>query len=125
MTGLAHSARSQQLCHQPPFWAGEAAAGRSWTRPFWLDCPLYRSWEVLTDAPPSASRAAPVRQELPRPVLQQVSKVAGERFVLTSALPVRGRTARNGYSGQFQGGVGLRPCRADGTSILASAADRI
>src|SRR4051794_34601102 len=30
---------------------------------------LYRPWEVLTDAPPSASRAAPVRQELPRPVL--------------------------------------------------------
>src|SRR3954447_4917636 len=28
----------------------------------------YRPWEVLTDAPPSALRAAPVRQELPRPV---------------------------------------------------------
>src|SRR4051794_14702586 len=30
---------------------------------------LYRPWEVLTDAPPSSSRPAPVRQDLPRPVL--------------------------------------------------------
>src|SRR3954449_321870 len=30
---------------------------------------LYRPWEVLTDAPPSALRVVPVRQELPRPVL--------------------------------------------------------
>src|SRR3954447_25594636 len=30
---------------------------------------LYRPWEVLTDAPPSASRTALIRQELARPVL--------------------------------------------------------
>jgi hypothetical protein len=49
--------------------------------------------------------------------------VAGERLVLTSALPVRGRTARNGYSGQFRGGVGLRPRGGDGTANPAPAAD--
>src|SRR4051812_15853181 len=30
---------------------------------------LYQPWEVLTDAPLSALRTEPVRQELPRPVL--------------------------------------------------------
>src|SRR3954468_491348 len=30
---------------------------------------LYQPWEVLTDAQPSAVRTAPIRQELPRPVL--------------------------------------------------------
>src|SRR3954452_23895042 len=38
------------------------------SRPGFSNGLSYRPWEVLTDVPPSASRAAPVRQELPRPV---------------------------------------------------------
>ena len=38
---------------------------------------LYRPWEVLTDALPSASRSALIRQELPRPVLGEADTESG------------------------------------------------
>src|SRR4051812_50204190 len=79
---------------------------------------LYRPWEVLTDAPPSASRAAPVRQELPRPVLYQAWKVLTCGYILRSPTTAEGRAGAPHRSRLPKPGIKLRHYRISRSRLV-------